>query len=131
MEHQEIQVLNIGSKIYGNFFLIFKSEHIREIFFTCKDKMRFGAIESSFHNILILVLTLFVYCERNWLEKCSLESKPFFVGDMLMIFLSYSNQQIVSKHFMATVIFVTLICPFYLRKNKIKHKMTFLDVGMS
>ena len=48
---------------------------------------------------------------------------------MLMIFLFHSNQPII-ENFVTTLILVTRICPFYLRKKK-NDKMSFLDVEIS
>ena len=67
--------------------------------------------------------------ERKWLEKCPPEFKPVFIEDMLMIFLFYSNQPIISKTFVTTLILVTRICPFHLRKKD--GKISFLDVEIS
>ena len=49
---------------------------------------------------------------------------------MLIIFLFYSNQPIISKNFVTTLILVTRIFPFHLRKKK-NGKMSFLDVEIS
>ena len=51
--------------------------------------------------------------ERKWLEKCPLEFKPVFDKNRLIIFLFQSNQQIISKNFVATLIIFPLICPFH------------------
>ena len=47
-----------------------------------------------------------------------------------MIFLLYSNQLIISKNFVTTLILVSRICPFHLRKKK-NGKMSYLDVEIS
>ena len=49
---------------------------------------------------------------------------------MLMIFLVYLNQLIISKNVVTTLILVTRMCPFHLRKRK-NGKMSFLDVEIS
>ena len=49
---------------------------------------------------------------------------------MLMIFLFYLNQLIISKNVVTTLILVTRMCPFHLRKRK-NGKMSFLDVEIS
>ena len=47
-----------------------------------------------------------------------------------MIFLFYLNQLIISKNVVTTLILVTRMCPFHLRKRK-NGKMSFLDVEIS
>ena len=47
-----------------------------------------------------------------------------------MLFLSYLNQPIITKNFATTLILVTRICPFLLRKRK-NGKISFLDVEVS
>ena len=56
--------------------------------------------------------------EKNGLQNALLNLNQFFIEDMLMIFLLYSNQLITSKNFLTTLILVTRICPFHLRKKK-------------
>ena len=61
----------------------------------------------------------FLCCyKKKWLEKCPPEFKQFYIEDMLMIFLFYSNQLIISKNFITTLILITRICPFHLKKKK-------------
>ena len=56
------------------------------------------------------------FYQGKWLEKCLLEFKPVFY--ILVIFLFYLNQPIISKNFATTLIIVTRKCPFHLRKKK-------------
>ena len=49
---------------------------------------------------------------------------------MLMKFLFYSNQPIIPKNFVTTLILATRICRFHFRKKK-SGKMSFLDVEIS
>ena len=64
------------------------------------------------------------------LANALLNLNQFFVEDMLMMFLFYSNQPIIPKNFVTTLILVTRICHFYLRKKK-NGKMSFLGVEIS
>ena len=50
-------------------------------------------------------------------KKCPPEFMPVFIEDILM-FLFYSNQLIISKKFVTTLILVNRICPFHTRKKK-------------
>ena len=59
------------------------------------------------------------FYEKNGLKNTLLNLNQFFIEGMLMIFLFYSNQLIISKNFVTTLILVTRICPFNLRKKKI------------
>ena len=46
------------------------------------------------------------------LKNALLDLNQVFIEDMLMIFLFYSNQPIISKTFLTTLILVTHICLF-------------------
>ena len=46
------------------------------------------------------------------LKNALLDVSQVFIEGMLMIFLFYSNQPIISKNFETTLILVTHICPF-------------------
>ena len=62
-----------------------------------------------------LANALFCLHERKWLGKCPLEFEAVFykkyVDDIFDLFKS-------TNHLVTTLIFVTPICPFYLRKKK-------------
>ena len=68
----------------------------------------------------------FVFMKENGLKNTLLNLNQFFV-DVLIIFLFYSNQPIISKKFVTTLILVTQICPFHLKQKKTWYKMSFLD----
>ena len=66
-----------------------------------------------------LANAILYFYERKWLEKCPLEFKPvFYRGYVDDIFLFYSNQPIISKNFVTTLILVTRMCPIHLRVKK-------------
>ena len=58
------------------------------------------------------------FYEKNGLKNALLNLNQFLIEDMLMMYLFYSNQLIISKYFVATLILATQICPFHLRKKK-------------
>ena len=66
----------------------------------------------------ILANAFICFYERKWLEECPSEFKPAFYRDMLMIFLFFPNQPIISKNFVTILMLVTQTCPFLLRKKK-------------
>ena len=69
--------------------------------------------------------------KENDLKKNALFTfSQFFVEDVLMILLIYSNQPIISNNFVTTLILVTRIFPFPLRKKR-NGKMSILDVEIS
>ena len=68
--------------------------------------------------------------KKNGLKNVLLNLNQFFIEDMLMVFLFYSNQLIISKNFITTLILITRICPFSFEEEK-NGKMSFLDVEIS
>ena len=70
--------------------------------------------------------------KENGLKNAPLNLNQVFIDDMLMIFLFYSDQPIISKNFLTTLILVTQTCPLRLKQKKKKNdKMSFLDVEIS
>ena len=70
--------------------------------------------------------------KENGLKNAPLNLNQAFIEDMLMIFLFYSDQPIISKNFLTTLILVTQTCPLRLKQKKKKNdKMSFLDVEIS
>ena len=68
--------------------------------------------------------------KENDLKNALFTFSQFFVEDVLMILLIYSNQPIISNNFVTTLILVTRIYPFHLRKKR-NGKMSILDVEIS
>ena len=75
-------------------------------------------LQQVLHQIQLQLMPFFVFMKKNGLKNALLNLNQFFIEDMLMIFLFYSNQLIISKNFVTTLIFVNRICPFHLRKKK-------------
>ena len=67
------------------------------------------------------------FYERKWLEKCLLNINQLFTEDMLITFLFYSNQPIISKNFVPTLITCHPNMSFSFEKER-NSKMSFLDV---
>ena len=68
----------------------------------------------------------FLFYEKKWLEKCSPKFKPVFYRWYVDIFLFHSNQLIILKIFVTTLILVTF--SFEEEKNG---KMSFFDEEIS
>ena len=74
-------------------------------------------------------MSFFVFMKENGLNNALLNLNQFFIEDMFMIFLFYSNQPIISKNFETTLILVTEYV-LLIRERK-SDKMSFLDVEIS
>ena len=74
-------------------------------------------------------MSFFVFMKENGLNNALLNLNQFFIEDMFMIFLFYSNQPIISKNFQTTLILVTEYV-LLIRERK-SDKMSFLDVEIS
>ena len=75
-------------------------------------------------------MLFFVFMKENSLKNALLSLNQLFMEDVLIIFLFYSNQWIILKNFVTTLIFFTLICTFHLREKKYG-KMSFSDVEIT
>ena len=74
-------------------------------------------------------MSFFVFMKENGLNNALLNLNQFFVEDMFMIFLFYSNQPIISKNFETILILVTEYV-LLIRERK-SDKISFLDVEIS
>ena len=93
-------------------------------------KQKDGVAMGSPHGPTLANAFLCFY-EKKWLEKNGLQNlNEFFVEDTLIMFLLYSIQLIISKSFVTTLILVTRICPFHIRKKK-NGKMKFHEKTVS
>ena len=110
---------NLSSLATKESYFIFK-----EVLHKQKDRVAMGS-----PLFPTLANTFLCFYERKWLEKCLLNLNRFFTDEMLITFLFYSNQPIISKKKLATLILVTQLCPFRLRKKTIE--MSILDVEIS
>ena len=74
-------------------------------------------------------MSFFVFMKENGLNNALLYLNQFFIEDMFMTFLFYSNQPIISKNFETTLILVTEYV-LVIRERK-SDKLSFLDVEIS
>ena len=85
----------------------------KEVSYKQKDGVAMGSpLDPTLANAFLC------FYEKNGLKNALLNLNQFFIKDMLMIFFFHSNQPIISKNFVTTLILVTQISPFHLRMKK-------------
>ena len=71
-----------------------------------------------------------IFIKESTLKNTLLNLNQFFLKDMLKIFWFYSNQPIILKNLVTTLIIVTQIYHFHLRKKR-NDKLSSLDIEIS